>query len=90
MILSLHSIAKMLLEIGIILPLSKVLRALLKKKYNFLIKKEKISVIKMCYKGKPATFKMLLSLIFNLQRCATPWPVACQAPLTMEFSRQEY
>ena len=22
--------------------------------------------------------------------CATPWPVACQAPLSMEFSRQEY
>ena len=20
----------------------------------------------------------------------TPWPVACQAPLSMEFSRQEY
>ena len=22
--------------------------------------------------------------------CATPWTVACQAPLSMEFSRQEY
>ena len=48
-----------------------------KKKHNFLIKKEKISVLKMCYKGEPATFKMLLSLIFNLQRFATPWTVAC-------------
>ena len=24
------------------------------------------------------------------QSLATPWPVACQAPLSMEFSRQEY
>ena len=25
-----------------------------------------------------------------VQLCATPWTVACQAPLAMEFSRQEY
>ena len=25
-----------------------------------------------------------------VQFCATPWPVACQAPLSMGFSRQEY
>ena len=27
------------------------------------------------------------SVVFN---SATPWTVACQAPLSMEFSRQEY
>ena len=27
------------------------------------------------------------SVVFTF---ATPWPVACQAPLSMEFSRQEY
>ena len=26
----------------------------------------------------------------RVQLFATPWSVACQAPLTMEFSRQEY
>ena len=24
------------------------------------------------------------------QSCSTPWTVVCQAPLSMEFSRQEY
>ena len=31
--------------------------------------------------------KVLLS---HVQLCATPWTVARQAPLPMEFSRQEY
>ena len=26
----------------------------------------------------------------HVQFFATPWPVACQAPMSMEFSRQEY
>ena len=26
----------------------------------------------------------------HVQLFATPWTVACQAPLSMEFSRQEY
>ena len=26
----------------------------------------------------------------HAQSCPTPWTVACQAPLSMEFSRQEY
>ena len=26
----------------------------------------------------------------NLQLSAIPWTIACQAPLSMEFSRQEY
>ena len=29
-------------------------------------------------------------LLSNVQLFATPWTVACQAPLSMEFSRQEY
>ena len=30
------------------------------------------------------------SLNPHVQLFATPWTIACQAPLTMEFSRQEY
>ena len=37
---------------------------------------------------------MLLVKVLVAQSCpqlfATPWTVACQAPLSMEFSRQEY
>ena len=29
-------------------------------------------------------------LLWRLQLFATPWTIACQAPLSMEFSRQEY
>ena len=29
-------------------------------------------------------------LLSCVQLLATPWTVACQAPLSMEFSRQEY
>ena len=28
--------------------------------------------------------------VCHLQLFATPWTIACQAPLSMEFSRQEY
>ena len=31
----------------------------------------------------------VLSLISRVQLCVTPWTVAHQAPLSMEFSRQE-
>ena len=31
-----------------------------------------------------------LMLLSHVQLCVTPWTVACQAPLSMEFSRQEY
>ena len=34
--------------------------------------------------------KCVLSCFSNVQLCATPWTVASQAPLFMEFSRQEY
>ena len=29
-------------------------------------------------------------LVKVMSNCVTPWMVACQAPLSMEFSRQEY
>ena len=29
-------------------------------------------------------------MLSRVQLFATPWTVACQAPLSMEFSRQEY
>ena len=32
----------------------------------------------------------MLSLFSHVQLFATPWTVACQDPLSMEFSRQEY
>ena len=35
----------------------------------------------------------LLALLYShstMSDCATPWTVACQAPLSMRFPRQEY
>ena len=32
----------------------------------------------------------MLGCFSHVQLCATPWTAACQAPLSMEFSRQEY
>ena len=32
----------------------------------------------------------MLSLFSRVQLFATPWTVACQAPLSVGFSRQEY
>ena len=32
----------------------------------------------------------MLSCFSHVRLFATPWTVACQAPLSMEFSRQEY
>ena len=32
----------------------------------------------------------MLSHFIHVQLFATPWTVACQAPISMEFSRQEY
>ena len=33
---------------------------------------------------------LCLCVLSHVQLFATPWTVACQAPLSMEFSRQEY
>ena len=33
---------------------------------------------------------MYVQLLSHVQLFATPWTVACQAPLSMEFSGQEY
>ena len=32
----------------------------------------------------------MLCILSHVQLFATPWTVACEAPLSMEFSRQEY
>ena len=32
----------------------------------------------------------MLNCFSHVRLCATPWSVACQAPLSMGFSRQEY
>ena len=34
--------------------------------------------------------KVKVKLLSRVQLFATPWTVACQAPQSMEFSRQEY
>ena len=33
---------------------------------------------------------MCVTVLSRVRLFATPWIVACQAPLSMEFSRQEY
>ena len=33
---------------------------------------------------------MCTCLLIHVQLCATPWTIAHQAPLSVEFSRQEY
>jgi len=33
---------------------------------------------------------LLLSLFSRVRLCVTPWTAAHQAPVSMEFSRQEY
>ena len=32
----------------------------------------------------------MLCILSHVQLFATPWTVACQAPLSMDFSRQEF
>ena len=43
-------------------------------------------------KKKPHTWKEMyfVCMLSRVWFFATPWPVACQAPLSMEFSSQEY
>ena len=41
-------------------------------------------------KSKVNIFVCVLSLVSHVRLFATPWTVACQAPLSMRFSRQEY
>ena len=38
----------------------------------------------------PVTFTITSFVLSCVQLFVTPWTVACQAPLSMEFSRQEY
>ena len=41
-------------------------------------------------KSKVNIFVCVLSLVSHVRLFAAPWTVACQAPLSMGFSRQEY
>ena len=36
------------------------------------------------------TLESVKVLVTRVQLLATPWTAACQAPLSMEFSKQEY
>ena len=38
----------------------------------------------------PAQWKVKVKVLVMSSDSATPWTVACQAPLSREFSRQEY
>ena len=35
-------------------------------------------------------YACMLTHFSHVRLCVTPWTVACQAPLSMGFSRQEY
>ena len=53
----------------------------------------RMELLKVCYfqSWENVHYIMLLLLHFNsVWLCVTPWTVACQAPLSMKFSRQEY
>ena len=52
----------------------------------------KISYKQIYMKTKTTVFSIdqVLSHFCSVQLCVTLWTVACQAPLSMEFSRQEY
>ena len=43
----------------------------------------------LCLEGF-STSQMCAELLSHVQYFATPWTVTCQAPLSVEFSRQEY
>ena len=38
----------------------------------------------------PKSVAVVAQLLSHVQLFATPWTIACLAPLSMEFSRQEY
>ena len=42
------------------------------------------------HQGSPLRMGCVCLLLSHVQVFVTPWTVACQAPLPMEFSRQEY
>ena len=47
---------------------------------------------KIYFKHQPSQLypSVVVQLLSHVQLFATPWTLACQAPLSMEFSRQEY
>ena len=60
--------------------------------------KEKISITKLffqmqkfsLFKPRECSFVIVIQLLSHVQLFSTPWTVACQAPLSMGFTRQEY
>ena len=49
---------------------------------------EQMESLKSCHTRSNAKYCLLL--FSHVWLCATPWTVACQAPLSVDFSRQEY
>ena len=48
------------------------------------------SISQASFTWRSCAYACVLSHFSHVWLCATPWPVAHQAPLSMEFSRQEY
>ena len=48
------------------------------------------NILEIFFSDKVHTKDLILKLLSHVQLFATPWTVACQAPPSMGFSRQEY
>ena len=62
----------------------------LKRKGTWFLNFEKKNIDLNCYLQLKSRFCAVLSHFSHVRLSATPWIVACQAPLSMEFARQEY
>ena len=62
----------------------------LKRKGTWFLNFEKKNIDLNCYLQLKSRFCAVLSHFSRVWLFATPWTVACQAPLSMEFARQEY
>ena len=60
--------------------------------HSYMTTRKTIALTRWTFVGKVTSllFNMLCRLLSCVQLFATPWTVASQAPLSMEFSRQEY
>ena len=83
-----HSVASVHLGLG---HLSEMLRLLLKRFYWKLQLSCKC-VLKLVWVGCCSGLKLKVHayVLSGVRLFVTPWTVACQVPLSMEFSRQEY
>ena len=50
----------------------------------------KCAYVCVCVHAHACVCVCMLSCFSGVQLCVTPWTVACQAPLSMGFSRHEY